>query len=88
MTLKLTQKLAFLLLFVLPGCKNQQDDERYQQLLRQRVDKAAEAQIDSANAAIQTHCDSLLVNQVPLWADSIVRAMDSINHLKAVSHGK
>jgi uncharacterized lipoprotein NlpE involved in copper resistance len=88
MTLNLTQKLVFPLLLTLLGCKNQQDDERYQQLLRQRVDKAAEARIDSAYAAILTRCDSLLVNQVPLWADSIVRAMDSINHLQTVTHGK
>lgn len=88
MTLNLTQKLAFPLLLTLLGCKNQQDDERYQQLLRQRVDKAAEARIDSANAAIQRRCDSLLVNGVPLWADSIVKAMDSVNHHKVVTHGK
>jgi uncharacterized lipoprotein NlpE involved in copper resistance len=85
---KLTQKFAFLLLLVLLGCQNQQDQEHYQQAFRERVDKAAEARIDSAYAAIQSRCDSLLVYRVPQLADSIIKAMDSINHLKMATHGK
>lgn len=88
MMLNLTQKIVFPLLLLLLGCQNRQDNERYQQLLRQQVDKAAEARIDSANAAIQRRCDSLLVHQVPLLADSIVQAMDSIHHLQNIAHGK
>jgi uncharacterized lipoprotein NlpE involved in copper resistance len=86
--LKLTQKIAFPLLLTLLGCQNQQDSEQYQQMLRQRIDKAAEARIDSAYAAIQSRCDSLLVYRVPQLADSMVKAMDSINHLQTVSNGK
>jgi hypothetical protein len=86
--LKLTQKPACLLLLAVLGCQNQRDNEQYQQMLRQRVDKAAEARIDSAYAAIQRRCDSLLMFRVPQLADSMVKAMDSINHLQKVSHGK
>jgi hypothetical protein len=73
--LKLTQKTVFALLVLLAGCYNPIDQEQYGQQLRRRVDNLAEARIDSAYRAIQQRCDSLLLHRVPLWADSLAKAI-------------
>jgi uncharacterized lipoprotein NlpE involved in copper resistance len=86
--LNLTQKSASALLLVLLGCQNQQDKDQYQEALRQQIDKASEARIDSAYSAIQRRCDSLLMYRVPQLADSMVKAMDSTDHLQTITHGK
>jgi hypothetical protein len=69
----MTQKSLVALLLLLAGCHNPHDQELYQQQFRRRVDAAAEARIDSAYAAIQQRCDSLMQHQVPLAADSLAK---------------
>ncbi len=79
--IKMRLKIAWVLLMFSTGCQNNQDRQAQLRQLRQQLDKAAEARIDSAYSAINKECDSLMLFRVPLQADSILRLRDSLKQI-------
>ncbi len=76
--------IKIIIIFFLAGCGTQQGREKYLQEIQQKADIDAEARIDSAYAAINHECDSLLVNKVPQMADSIIGIIDAADSLTAL----
>ena len=71
--LKVTLKLSFYCVIIFcGGCK--EADTGGPALEIQRVaDSLSEARIDSAYAAIKSHCDTMMVYQVPQMVDSLLK---------------
>jgi uncharacterized protein YcfL len=76
--------IKFIIIFLLAGCSSQQGREVYRQEIQRRADVEAEARIDSAYAAMKIECDSLLVNKVPVMADSIINLMNLADSLQSI----
>ncbi len=77
--------IKIIIIFLLAGCNTPQGREVYEQEIQRRADIEAEARIDSAYAAMKEECDSLLVNKVPLLADSVINIMNLADSLERVS---
>ena len=73
MMLKVTLKFCFYYVIMLFwGCSGQ--DKKPTEFEIQRMkDSVSEARIDSANDAIKTECDTLMVYQVPKMVDSLLK---------------
>ena len=54
------------------GCKNKDIGPTAEQVQHYR-DSVSEARIDSAYKEIKTHCDTLMIYQVPLMVDSFLK---------------
>ena len=62
------------ILFVVIGCTKNNADPGID-IYEQNLQKVTEARIDSAFTAIRQRCDSILLYQVPLKADSIFQSI-------------
>ncbi len=71
--LKVTLKFIYCcVIFLLWGCSG--GDKALPEFEIQRIrDSVSEARIDSANAAIKSQCDTLIVHQVPQMVDSLLK---------------
>jgi hypothetical protein len=71
--LKVTLKFIFYFVILLfCGCSGA--DKPQPEFEMQRIkDSVSEARIDSANAAIKSQCDTLMVHQVPQMVDSLLK---------------
>jgi hypothetical protein len=80
MLLKVTLKYCFYCVIILFwGCSGQ--DKTQPEFEMQRIkDSVSEARIDSANAAIKTQCDTLMVYQVPKMVDSFLKDPALLQH--------
>lgn len=65
-TIKFTVPLFFLLL---QSCKTPDNSREVEEKSKLRADSVSEARIDSAYAAINKACDTLLVHEVPLMVE-------------------
>jgi hypothetical protein len=73
MMLKVTLKFSFYCVIMLFwGCSGQDNKPTGFEIQRMK-DSISEARIDSANAAIKTQCDTLMVYQVPKMVDSLLK---------------
>lgn len=77
--LKVTLKFSFYcVIFFVAGCAT--GGEKQPELEMQHVqDSVSEARIDSAYAAIKSQCDTLMVHQVPLMVDSLLKDSALLN---------
>jgi hypothetical protein len=80
MLLKVTLKFSFYCVIILLwGCVGQ--DKAQPEFEMQRIkDSVSEARIDSANDAIKSQCDTLMVYQVPKMADSLLKDSALLRH--------
>ena len=73
MMLKVTLKFSFYYVIMLFwGCSGQDKKPTVFEIQRMK-DSVSEVRIDSANAAIKTECDTLMVYQVPKMVDSLLK---------------
>lgn len=80
MMLKVTLNFSFYCVIILCwGCSGQ--DKAQPELEIQRIkDSISEARIDSAYAAIKSHCDTLMLYQVPMMVDSLIKDSALLQH--------